>query len=208
MLETFPNLHEMRVLDLGGTVTAWQPSSDRAYSSPVRPAHVTVINLEENDLYVYADGRSGDDEFVSHAVGDACRASEVLAKSGLAADFDLVYSNSVIEHVGGHAQRVQFAEQIRKLAPRYWVQVPYKYFPVEPHWMFPGMQFLPTNIRVQIAMRWPLAPANSPDRESARDYVLSTELLSITEMRGYFPDSVVLKEKFLGLPKSLIAVRT
>lgn len=207
LLETFPDLQDMRVLDLGGTATAWQPAPGRVYSSPVRPAHVTVINLEANDLFVYSTGEPAEDVRLSHVVGDACDASQVLAAAGLATDFDLVYSNSLIEHVGGHSQRVKLADQIRRLAPSYWVQVPYKYFPIEPHWMFPAMQFMPTNVRMKVAMHWPLAPVNSPDPDSARDYVLSTELMGITEMRGYFPDSVILKEKFVGIPKSLIAVR-
>ena len=34
-----------------------------------------------------------------------------------------------------------------------------------------------------------------------------TELVGLTEMRAYFPDSEILKEKVLGLTKSIVAVR-
>ncbi len=37
-----------------------------------------------------------------------------------------------------------------------WVQTPYRYFPIEPHWIFPGFQFLPLSARTEISRRWPL----------------------------------------------------
>lgn len=52
-------------------------------------------------------------------------------------DFGLVYSNSLIEHLGGHARRAAFAEQVRSLAPRHWVQTPYRYSLIKPHWLVP-----------------------------------------------------------------------
>ena len=69
----------------------------------------------------------------------------VLPASPMAAgapmSYDVVFSNSLLEHVGGHAQRAALAREVRSLAPRHWVQTPYRYFPLEPHWLFPGMQF-------------------------------------------------------------------
>lgn len=187
----FPGAENLRILDLGGTVETWR-------RSPVRPRHVTVLNL-------YEPGTS-DDEAVVPITGDACMATEILARAGMDTKYDLVFSNSLIEHVGGHAQRVQLADQVRLLAPRHWVQTPYRYFPVEPHWLFPGMQFLPVAARVKIAMRWPLVPTKHEDVESARKHVLWTELLSVTEMRDYFPTSTIIHEHIFGMTKSLIAI--
>jgi hypothetical protein len=36
---------------------------------------------------------------------------------------------------------------------------------------------------------------------------MSTELLSLTDMRTYFPDARVVWERFLGVPKSLTMIR-
>lgn len=190
----FPGLEDMRVLDLGGTVKTWT-------QSPVRPKHVTILNLSNPGTV------AADDPSLRVLVGDACRASDALVAAKIDLDFDLVFSNSLIEHVGGHSRRVEVAEQVRHLAPHYWVQTPYRYFPVEPHWLFPGMQFMPTPIRTGIALRWPLAHSISRNSgpESARERVLWTELVGITEMRVYFPESVILHEKILGLTKSIIA---
>jgi hypothetical protein len=92
------------------------------------------------------------------------------------------------------------------LAPRYWIQTPYRYFPIEPHFLFPGMQFLPATARVRVAQHWPLVSRPASPRH-ATSHVLEIELLSVSEMKFYFPDSQIVHERLLGITKSLIAVR-
>jgi hypothetical protein len=187
----FPAIENLRLLDLGGTVETW-------HRAPVRPRHVTVLNLFE-------PGES-DDDWILPVTGDACNAAGALTKADIDTTFDVVFSNSLIEHVGGHARRSELARQIRQLAPRHWVQTPYRYFPLEPHWLFPGMQFMPAAARVRIARHWPLVHTRPANIEEARHEVLWTELVSITEMREYFPTSTILHERVLGITKSLIAL--
>ena len=119
----------------------------------------------------------------------------------------MVFSNSVIEHLGGHERRLRFADVVHRLADAYWVQTPYRFFPIEPHWVFPGMQFLPTVAQVAVARRWPLAHSREADRVRATKQVLWTELLDRTQMRHYFPDAKLRAERVFGLTKSLIAYR-
>ena len=120
-----------------------------------------------------------------------------------------MYSNSVVEHVGGHERRKRFAATVRSAAPHHWVQTPYRYFPVEPHFLFPGYQFLPLAARAAIGRRW--GPARQSvhamsERDSV-DFVQSIELLSVTDMTTYFPDSHIERERLGGIVKSLIAIR-
>lgn len=188
----FPDLEQMNVVDLGGTVESWK-------RAPIRPARVTVLNLFE-------PGES-DSDWITPVVGDARYAKEALEKAGVGSSFDLVFSNAVIEHVGGHSSCIDFARSVHELAPHHWVQTPYRYFPVEPHWLFPGMQFLPVVARAKIAENWRLAHSPAASFEEARTSVLWTQLVSITEMREYFPDSVFHYERAAGLVKSIIAVK-
>jgi hypothetical protein len=189
LAETFPDLAQMSVIDLGGRVSMWQ-------RAPVRPKRVHVVNLEpvRTEIPEWAE--------VDH--GDACDLPARIATSR----YDLVFSNSVIEHVGGHDRRQRFADAVHQLSDAYWVQTPYRYFPVEPHWIAPGMQFLPLAARVRFARRWPLAFRRANTREEAVQAVLGIELLDRTHMRYYFPDSVLRTEKLYGIPKSVIAYRT
>ena len=188
----FTDLADMSVIDLGGTVEWWQ-------RAPVRPRRVVVVNLFE-------PGTSDDADLVP-VVGDACAAAAALAEAGIEESFDLAFSNSLIEHVGGHAQRLALAEQVHALATYHWVQTPYRYFPVEPHYLFPGMQFLPVRARAEVAAWWPLQHTRPASRTVARSEVQWTELLGISEMRAYFPHSEIVKERLAGLVKSLVAVR-
>lgn len=192
LLRAFPAISRMEVVDLGGTVEWWQ-------RAPVRPARVTVVNLLEPG--------TSDDPTLVPVLGDACRAREVLAAAGEPNKYDLVVSNSLVEHVGGHAQRAMLAREILGLAPRHWVQTPYRYFPVEPHWLFPFMQFLPLATRTWISQRWPLAHSRPADRDTALSEVMWTELIGITEMASSYPRSTIVHERVLGLTKSITAVQ-
>ncbi len=189
LADTFPDLAQMSLIDLGGRIGTWE-------SAPVRPKHVHVVNLEPVPAEV------PDWAEIDH--GDACALPARIA----ARRYDLVFSNSVIEHVGGHERRLRFAESVHLLADAHWVQTPYRYFPVEPHWLAPGMQFLPVVARVELARRWPLAYTPGRTRDEVMQRVLQTELLDRTHMRHYFPGSILRTEKIFGLPKSLIAYRT
>jgi hypothetical protein len=89
------------------------------------------------------------------------------------------------------------------------VQTPYRYFPIEQHFLFPGLQFLPPAAQARVAMRWPLgAYRGFPSHADAVQEVLRIDLLSATEMRHCFPTSEIRRERVCGLTKSLIAVRT
>ncbi|WP_225847219.1 class I SAM-dependent methyltransferase [Streptomyces sp. HPF1205] len=184
----FPGAARMRVVDLGGTADMW-------LRAPLRPAHVHVVNLEPHpaDLPDWITAQNADvtDPAVAAALGG----------------FDLVFSNSTIEHVGGHSQRRRFADAVLKLAPLHWVQTPYRYFPVEPHFVAPGFQFLPLSARARLVRRWPLTHSRPADRQEAMDAVIGIELLGRAEMRYLFPGDLLLGERVLGLTKSLISVR-
>jgi hypothetical protein len=187
-LKAFPRLAEMTVLDLGGDPSTW-------LSGPVHPRHVDIVNIETLE-------QPGAD-WIRVEAGDACALPPHIASR----TYDLVFSNSVLEHVGGHERRMRFAESVHTMAPAHWVQTPYRYFPVEPHWVAPGMQYLPVRARAAFARRWPLAHVKSANLRDALDGVLWTELVDRTQMRYYFPDSRIISERILGLTKSLIAVR-
>jgi hypothetical protein len=185
LIQAFPSLESYRVLDLGGTRSWWS-------ASPMLPAHVTLVNL---DVSPSQDAR------FTEIRGDAC----ALTRAAVG-EFDLVFSNSVIEHVGGYQRRLAFAEVAQSLAPRWWVQTPYRYFPIEPHWVFPGLQFLPLRARATVAEKWHVGHMRSRSREEAITDCLETELLSRTELGSLFPGSRIWHERFLGLTKSLVAI--
>jgi hypothetical protein len=180
---SFPELTEMRVLDLGGSPRFWR-------TAPARPASVTTVNLTPAD---------DDEPWLTHVVADACESL------GLG-QFDLVFSNSLIEHVGGHYRRQQLADVVISSAPWFWVQTPYRYFPVEPHFVVPAMQFMPLGLRTAIASRWHAGPQRR-SALAAEQMVQSIELIGIRQLRSYFPHSRIVVERVGGLPKSIVATQ-
>lgn len=113
--------------------------------------------------------------------------------------FDVAFSNSVIEHVPAGEQE-RFAAEIRRVALRYFVQTPNKWFPIEPHYQLPFFQFLPVRARQfltdHLQLGW-----------QAKGSTEEITLLSARDMRRLFPDAEIRRERLLGLTKSLMAVR-
>ena len=136
---------------------------------------------------------------VTSVVGDGCNMPEFGD-----GEFDFVFSNSVIEHVGdGNAVR-RMANEIRRVGKRYYIQTPNRYFPIEPHFVFPLFQFLPIGIRVFLVRRFKLGwMPRVPDPAAAESTVRSINLLSKKQMKKLFPDAILFQERVCGLTKSI-----
>lgn len=193
-METFPDLPDMHVIDLGGTLYSWQ-------HLPHRPRRLTTLNLWED-----ANAWTPAVDWHVDCFGDACDPPQEI----LDGSFDLVFSNSTIEHVGDRTRRRQFADVVRRLADRHWIQTPNRAFPLEPHVLFPGQQFLPRYGRALVERYWPLVHTNPSTMERALAEVDKTELIGRKEMTELFPSSIIENETVVPfLPaKSLIAVRS
>ena len=105
LLSTFPRLAEYDVLDLGGTAGSW-------LRKDVRPRSLTLLNLEATELTVDAAGAALP-EWITIRTGDACAPPPDIAERR----FDLIFSNSLIEHVGGPAKRQAMADFVKLAAP-------------------------------------------------------------------------------------------
>ena len=114
-------------------------------------------------------------------------------------EFPLAFSSSVIEHVPRHLH-CAFADEIRRVADRYFVQTPNKYFIVEPHYQFPLFQFLPVRVQQALNRRFTLGWQKKGQWEEIT-------LLSARDLRRLFPDAEIHRERVFGLTKSLMAVR-
>jgi hypothetical protein len=185
LLEPLPR--PLRLLDLGGRRAFWD-----AVGFPGGDA-IEIVLLNRS-----AEPVSG--PFTS-LVGDARDLSRFSN-----AEFDVVFSNSVIEHVGGPEDQRRMADEVRRVGLRYFVQTPNVGFPIEPHFVFPAFQHLPLRLRVALVRRCALGFApRLPDAAEAEAYVRSIRLLGAAELMQLFPSARLLRERFCGLTKSLVA---
>jgi hypothetical protein len=135
-------------------------------------------------------------------MGDARAMPQFAAKS-----FDVVFSNSVIEHVGDYANQRRMADEIRRVGQRYFVQTPNKRFPIEPHFLVPWFQYLPTGTRSWLLSRFDVGwYRRMPDRAAARAEIESIQLLTRKRFSDLFPGATIRDEKFVGLTKSFVAI--
>ena len=95
------------------------------------------------------------------------------------------------------------AREVRRLAPAYYVQTPNFWFPFEPHYRLPFAQYLPERARAALIAAIDRNPTGNP----ALEVVRNTRLISARKLAVLFPDAEIERERFLGLAKSLIAVR-
>ncbi|WP_310497313.1 class I SAM-dependent methyltransferase [Sandarakinorhabdus sp.] len=186
------------IADLGGRVDYWgRVGIDFLIANDI---HVTVINQTADELYA-GDGH----ERFSLAVGDCCALDDVADNQ-----FDMVHSNSVIEHVGGYARKQAFAREVNRIAPAHYVQTPNFWFPIDPHWpVMPFFHWLPLLWRWRLLMRFKLG-WGGPHRSIAHAMgdLEGTVLVDGAQMRDLFPVSRIRAERFALLAKSLIAARS
>jgi hypothetical protein len=175
---------DTRIVDLGGNPGIWNCVSQRL--------DITILNLP---------GMTEPDSPTHHRMrfveGDACDVPQFQA-----GQFDLVFSNSVIEHVGPEERQEAFAATVRRLAPRYWVQTPAIWFPLEAHTGIPFWWFYPQALRTAILRHWhEKLPAWS-------DSMADTRVLRRQRMEQLFPGAKIYVESLAGVPKSYAAYST
>jgi hypothetical protein len=177
-----------RILDVGGSYyTFW-------VFCPIKPK-VTILNPKASWL------RCDEPGFIT-MLGDG-RALPFETKS-----FDVVVSNSVIEHLGEWHQQKLFADEIRRVGHSYWVQTPNRRFFIEPHFLAPLIHFLPKKQRKRLARYftvWGLTVR--PTAQQVDEMVEEISLLNGRDVERLFPDAHIIRERWCGMTKSLIACR-
>jgi SAM-dependent methyltransferase len=107
-------------------------------------------------------------------------------------EWDLVYCNSVIEHVPP-ARRAAFAAELRRVGRGWYVQTPAWSFPIEPHALLPFAHWLPPSLRRRY---WRLGAAGGWEQ---------IELLRRGELEALF--GAALPERLGPLVKSWVCIR-
>jgi 2-polyprenyl-3-methyl-5-hydroxy-6-metoxy-1,4-benzoquinol methylase len=184
--ETTPR--PIRILDIGGTQRFWEVMGFTAQDN----IQITLLNLEPQQI---------DHENLSSLVGDATDLLGIKDR-----EFDIVFSNSVIEHVGNFDRQRRMAQEVQRVGQRYFVQTPNYSFPIEPHFLFLGFQWLPVWIRAFLVGHFRLGwMPRASNAEEARRMVEGIRLLTRDEFQALFPTATIYEEKFLGLTKSFVA---
>lgn len=187
---------EFSIVDLGGSWSYWERLGLDFLEQ--HDIVVNCINYTESELHAngHASGR------LRAAVGDARNLPQFADNS-----FDMVHSNSVIEHVGRFADMESFAREAQRLAPAHYVQTPYYWCPIDPHFpRAPLIHWLPQSWQLAVIQNYKAGHTRPvKDVSRAMRVVEGSILLDRSQFRHLFPRSSHRFEWLGPVPKSMIA---
>ncbi len=179
----------VHILDVGGTQFFWHMLG----VTPDGSLQITLLNTVPHPC---------DKPHFTPLVGDGCAMPQFADGA-----FDVVFSNSVIEHVGSFANQHRMAAEIQRVGRRFFVQTPNYGFPLEPHFFFPGFHYLPLAARTWLVQRFDLGwYRRIPDHAAAHREVSAIRLLRRHELQALFPAATIVGERAGPLTVSLIAL--
>lgn len=187
LISTLPR--PLKVLDVGGSQLFWKNMSFTGQSG------VKIVLLNVSKVVVTIPN-------FESMIGDGRNMSEFKDK-----EFDIVFSNSVLEHVGDYEQQHKMAEEVSRVGKRLFLQTPNLFFPIEPHFLFPFFQFLPLHSKVFLTNHFSIGwYKKAPDKQKAKETVNSIRLLTEKQITNLFPGATIYKEKLFGLTKSFVVL--
>jgi SAM-dependent methyltransferase len=121
---------------------------------------------------------------IAYVQGDAC------ALPFADGEFDIVFSNAVIEHVGGRDRQRQFVSEAIRVGRRVFITTPNRRFPMEVHTRLPLVHWLPD------ALSHPVY------RATGKAHATELELLTRRTLASLFPGRV----RIVSLGLTLVAI--
>lgn len=180
-----------RVLDIGSQVDNQSrqilerfPDKGRIVAANLMAQHLTAIRTAYPGV---------------HAVQTDARLLPFPDKS-----FDLVYSNAVIEHVGGFEDQKRMADEVRRVGKRWFLTTPNRWYPFEFHARMPFLSWLPPRLMHKAARLWAYNHVQGRYR-SGNDYS-DVHLMTARQLRRAFPDSLILKPRVTFWPETLVVI--
>ncbi len=204
--DAFTLTAETRILDLG---SEWGGNIHAVLAgTPVRPEHTFIADISSGLL------ERGRKQFGYNPVL-VQQDGKLPFPDGY---FDVVYCNSVIEHVTVPKDEVwslrsgkefrerslkhqrEFAREIQRVGRQFFVQTPYRWFFIEAHSWLPFVGWLPRRVLIPVLK---VARTVWPTRTHPDWYLLNKR-----EFESLFDDAEIRAEKWLGLTKSIMAVKS
>jgi SAM-dependent methyltransferase len=121
---------------------------------------------------------------IRYVQGDAC--SLPFADG----EFDVVFSNAVLEHVGGRERQRALVSEALRAGGQVFLTTPNRRFPIEVHTRLPLVHWLPDRLSHPIY------------RAAGKEFATEIDLVSARELRALFPGRV----RIVNLGLTLVAI--
>jgi SAM-dependent methyltransferase len=142
------------------------------------PERITALGLHDGE------GFRARYPGIPYVQGDAC---DLPFEDGA---FDVVFSNAVIEHVGGRERQRRLVSEAIRVGRRVFITTPNRLFPVEVHTRLPLVHWLPD------------ALAHRAYRAAGKEFATDVKLLSRRSLAALFPGRV----RVVSLGLTLVAI--
>lgn len=179
----------VKILDIGGTQLFWERMK---FTSP-DDVYIILLNNEPVKTtlpnFTFVHGSASEIDLIPNN------------------NYDIIFSNSVIEHAGNFSKQKKMADGITGTGKKFYIQTPNFYFPLEPHFLFLFFQFLPKKFKIFLLRHFNLGWYEKQcDKQSAERTADSVNLVKFKELKVLFPNSKIIREKFFFLTKSFIVL--
>ncbi|UPT63711.1 MAG: hypothetical protein M0D54_03965 [Hyphomonadaceae bacterium JAD_PAG50586_4] len=172
--------------------------------TPEDQLHITLINNHHIDTTAAGYGNDG-----AQIVNRVFDANDVTAD--YLASFDLIFSNSFLEHLDSRQAQARLAAKICDSGKPFFIQAPNKNSPVDPHFPTPLAPFFaiyPRKVQAALLARFRLgSSARSANVADAMERMRFYNPLGLADMRALFPVANFAVERPLGVPMSVLAWR-
>jgi hypothetical protein len=176
-----------KILDVGGTWNYWRQMNWTALGN----FEVVLLNVVAQDglpasfKSVVADGRN-------------------LSDYG-SQEFDVVYSNSAIGHVGTFADQERMAKEIRRVGRSYFLQTPNQRFIIDWRTLMPCFHFLPITYQAWCLRHFRVGTyPRVDDYSSALHLAGRVRNVTFKELQRLFPGGTIVRERVMRLTKSFV----
>jgi Methyltransferase domain len=177
---------ETTILDVGITNSVWRYSNYLEMWYPYQDK-ITGLSLENAPVF------SREFPKVKVVIGDG-RCTKFQND-----EFDVAFSNAVLEHVGSYQQQKSFVNEIIRVSKKAMITTPDRSFPIEFHTLLPVLHWFPRSIYA------PMYRMTKNEIWSSEQYL---NLLTFNQFKSLFPQNISVKfkrQRFLGLSSQLIA---
>jgi SAM-dependent methyltransferase len=179
---------EATVLDVGVTSDARYQESNYFEQMYPYPHHITCVGTEDGS------------HLAQRYPGLSYR--QVQAGEPLPfhdAEFDVVFSNAVLEHVGSRAAQAAFVRELCRVGKSFFITTPNRWFPFEHHTGLPLLHYLPPSVFRALLRR-------TKYQHWAEESNLN--ILTARELAALFPVDTAVdvhSVRLLGVPSNLVA---
>jgi len=190
----------LRIIDIGGTVPFWTRWWGLREEDGL---HVTLVNDHIQDD---TDDEDSNVPFLANLRTDATTLTEDDFSQ-----YDCVFSNSCVEHLATWRDQMRMARTIMGSRLPYFVQVPNKFAPIDPHYPRPYVPFFgayPKEVQRRLLTVSALGSGGRHTYATAGELLTYYNPLGPEDMRRLFPDAEVVVERPMGVPMSILAIRT